>query len=132
MKKFSFVSGFIYNTEDNSNYSFGVYTELNHFGTITLKECQDINNKLKEKLLKENQYLKSFKIDLSDYIEYNQNGTPVLSSEENPFARKGSQKEARYSIEHNRLRIYKDGLPVYENNDGIICNDEVALCDSLC
>jgi len=131
MKKLSHVSGFVYSQSSDHNHSFGAYTELKVFGEITLEECQAIHGRLKEKLLKGDEYLKSFNIDLSDFNEYNENGTAVYASEENPFARNGSKKEARYSVQHNRLRIYVNGSPIFENDNGIICDDEVALCDCL-
>lgn len=132
MNKLSFMSGFIYNKNNDHNYSFGRYTELKVFSEIALEECHLLHDKLKEKLLKEDEYLKSFNVDLSDYNDYNENGTAVYSSEENPFARNGLKKEAHYSIKHNRLRIYVNDLPVFENDNGVTCDDEAALCDCLC
>ncbi len=134
MLKRSFVSGFISNKNTDSNYSFGVYAELNNFGSITLKECAEIHEKLKTKVLKvtEGEYLKEFKIDLSDYYRYEENGQPIVSSEEYPEGRKGKDKTAKYFIKSNTLRIYENGMPIYENANGIICNDAAALCDCLC
>ena len=37
----------------------------------------------------------------------------------------------KYWRDKNRLLIYKNGLPVYENNNGVICRDSVAMADSL-
>ena len=39
--------------------------------------------------------------------------------------------KGKYWRDKNRLLIYKDGVPVYENNNGVICRDSVALADSL-
>lgn len=39
--------------------------------------------------------------------------------------------EATYNVKLNRLRIWKDKMPVYEDYDGDICTDPVALADSL-
>lgn len=39
--------------------------------------------------------------------------------------------KGKYWRDKNRLLIYKNGMPVYENNNGIICRDSVALADSL-
>jgi hypothetical protein len=40
-------------------------------------------------------------------------------------------KTATYFVKSNCLQIWKDGDPVYENNNGVICKDPVALADSL-
>ena len=36
-----------------------------------------------------------------------------------------------YWKEENVLRIIVDGIPVYENNNGTICRDSVAIMDSM-
>ena len=41
-------------------------------------------------------------------------------------------KVAYYKNDSNCLTIWKDGLPIYENNNGKISDDEVALADCLC
>ena len=38
--------------------------------------------------------------------------------------------KGKYWRDNNRLLIYKNGFPVYENNNGIICRDPAALADS--
>ena len=43
----------------------------------------------------------------------------------------GKRKVGRYDKRKNLLRIFEDGIPVYENNDGKICRDSAALADSL-
>ncbi len=41
-------------------------------------------------------------------------------------------KTAKYWVKENRLMIYDiNGYPIYENYNGDICNDPVALADSL-
>ena len=42
-----------------------------------------------------------------------------------------NKKKATYNLKTNILRILENGLPVYENNNGVICRDSVALADSL-
>ena len=37
----------------------------------------------------------------------------------------------RYWRDENKLRIYRDGMPIYENNNGIICRDCVAISDGV-
>ena len=39
--------------------------------------------------------------------------------------------KGKYWRDKNRLLIYKNGMPVYENNNGVICRDSVALADGL-
>ena len=38
--------------------------------------------------------------------------------------------KGKYWKNKNKLLIYKNGSPVYENNNGVICRDPVALADS--
>jgi hypothetical protein len=128
--KLTYISGFVYQNEKD-NHSFGAYTRLIKNGTITLSEANDVYIRLSTKILKDGEFIKSIKIDLSDYYEYNTNGTPITGSEEDPNARKGKNKMARYYPKENLLRIYENGYPVYENNNGIICNDPVTLADCL-
>lgn len=37
----------------------------------------------------------------------------------------------KYWRDKNKLLIYRDGVPVYKNNDGVICRDSIALSDGL-
>lgn len=41
-------------------------------------------------------------------------------------------KLAIYKSKENCLQIWEDGLPIYENNNGMICRDREALADCLC
>lgn len=43
----------------------------------------------------------------------------------------GKKKIGTYDAEKKLLRIWEDGLPIYENNDGAICKDSGALADCL-
>ncbi|MDE6055208.1 MAG: hypothetical protein K2G55_15970, partial [Lachnospiraceae bacterium] len=43
----------------------------------------------------------------------------------------GKKKIGTYDKEKNLLRIWEDDIPIYQNNNGIICRDSVALADSL-
>ena len=142
MKKLSFVSWFEsrnatdeekiktphYIVDGKVSESNGQYIRLNIPGTITLKECSEIYRKISREEIE----IKKLTIDLSDYYEWNNDGTPVLPCEENPEARKGAKKEAKYYPAENCLRIYRNDRPIYENYDGKICNDEAVLTDSLC
>lgn len=129
-KRLSSVSGFIYQNE-NDNHSFGVYTELKKYGTITLDEAANIYNRVKSKILKDGEFIKSIKIDLTKYAEYLPDGRPQIGSEEEPSSQIGPEKHARYHVKENMLRIWQNGLPIYENCNGVICSDEAALADCL-
>ena len=37
-----------------------------------------------------------------------------------------------YFVNENRMIIYKDDMPIFENNNGVICNDPVTLADCYC
>lgn len=44
---------------------------------------------------------------------------------------KMGDREGKYWRDRNRLIIFKDGFPIYENNNGDICKDPVALADTF-
>lgn len=67
------------------------------------------------------------KIDFT-YIKYDM--TDYRLSGEDNWIPAGKRKIGIYDIEKNLLRIYIDGNPVYENYNGRICRDTVALMDS--
>ena len=65
------------------------------------------------------------KCDMSDYcLSESYDGTKIAK-------RIGKKKIGIYDSEKNLLRIWEDDLPVYENNNGVICRDSIALADSL-
>lgn len=39
--------------------------------------------------------------------------------------------KGKYWRDKNRLLILENGMPIYENNNGIICRDSAALADCL-
>ena len=130
MKKIkrSFVDGFT-PTDDGMNKSFGYYVELSNRNTITLKEAREVYSKVAKK--ENTETIPWINIDLSNYSEYSDEGQPMFSSEELGQTRIGSDKSARYYARQNRLVIREDGCPIYENYNGVICDDEAALGDSL-
>jgi len=117
------------------------HTYIKHRDTITVTECKDIckqltEEQLKEEQLNEGQYIKLMKIDLSMYDKYDSDGRPAKVFDEygDIIAENiilGKRKTAKYLVEENILRIYEDDLPVYENDNGVICRDKDALVDSL-
>lgn len=131
LEKKVFISGFAYDKNTHNNHSFGAYTTLKKFGTITLAECKEIYEKIQNKILKENEYVKSIEIDLTLYNKYQENGIPVYATEENPISYNSDKKIARYYPNENLLRIWVNDRIVYENYNGKICKDEAALADSI-
>lgn len=98
---------------------------------ITLKKCQEICKKVEEHFeikvktidVMMTQY--DYKhISIEDYESalYGDCGIGIV----------GKQKTAQYNNITNCLLIWEDGLPVYENNNGLICNDPNTLADCLC
>lgn len=43
----------------------------------------------------------------------------------------GKKKIGTYNKEKKLLRIWEDDMPIYEDNNGVICADRAALADSL-
>lgn len=40
------------------------------------------------------------------------------------------QKTVKYNVELNRLSVWQNGKLVYVNDNGVVCNDNVALADT--
>jgi len=97
-----------------------VQTEITD-NIVTIEKCQEVTEKIKaaghnpEKL----------KFMLSIYTESKDNECGDFP-EECLLDRK-----VIYYPKSNCMRIWENGYPVYENCDGIICEDEVALADCL-
>ncbi len=96
---------------------------------VSLKRCQEFAKKIHEKF--GDTGLVRFKIHMTQY-DYNTDldtyigacfgdwGLPIL----------GKLKDAVYDVRTNTLTIYQDHAVVYENANGVICRDDVALADS--
>lgn len=98
--------------------------------TITLKKCKQICEKVEStfSISVEKIVILMTQFDYSsmtpeDYelVLSNDIGVPII----------GREKKAVYHHKKNVLRIWEDGLPVYENYDGQICRDVNALADCL-
>lgn len=76
--------------------------------TITVKKCKEIITNLEKAFGKEVPKIS------------------VIISSASP------RKEAVYFSKSNCLQIWEDDEPVYENRNGMICRDRVALADCLC
>lgn len=100
----------------------GEYVELESFGTTSIRECKAIVEKFTE-IFQERSF-SSISIDLSNYNSYDKDGYPIF---EDGYT---DEKTATYSIKRNRLKIFEDGIVVYENDNGDICNDKDALADT--
>ena len=88
---------------------------------VTLAKCQEITAKIKA--LGHNP--KNLKFLLSIYTE-----TPGNEYGDMPEECL-LDKTVCYYPAKNLLRVWGKGMPVYENYDGLICNDPVALADCL-
>ena len=60
--------------------------------------------------------------DMSDYKK-------VIGCDGENYVPCSKKKVGRYDKKKNNLRIYVDGIPVYENDNGTICRDSVAIMD---
>lgn len=69
------------------------------------------------------------KLDMSNCVEDME--TILDDGVSHPRYILGKKKVGKYDKQKNTLRIYEDDVPVYENNNGKICRDSVALADSL-
>lgn len=94
---------------------------------ITLTKCNTIVSIIEQTLAKKPDFLRIFLCDRDWFlstakkIEYeNGNSMPPYST-----------KEAIFDVKRNCLQIFDDDLPIYENNNGTICNDIDSLCDCL-
>lgn len=67
------------------------------------------------------------KLDMSDY----EAETVITATGDETHRRIGNKKSGIYWADKNLLRIYINGTPIYENNNGTISRDSVAIMDSL-
>lgn len=86
---------------------------------VTIKKCHDII----KNLANFDCHPHKLTIDLSVYTQ----------TEGNEFGDYPEEcllkKVVYYNVDKDKLVIWKNGLPVYENNHGVICRDSVALAD---
>lgn len=106
-----------------------IYKEGREVFTVELaKELLDIGIKVYEENFGKNIPFNHIKLDMSQMVEdlsqYNIDG-------EHPQYYIGAEKFGTYDKRKNILRIWRNGIPIYENNNGKICKDEDALADSL-
>lgn len=107
------------------------YTVLIENYRITLEEAKVIYEKILAIVnLREGEEITNLKFDLTTYTAYEQNGEPKYASEEYPINSYDVKRYATYSHKRNKLMIWENGLPIYENYDGEICEDRDALADS--
>lgn len=99
-------------------------------GLVTVKKCREIIKTCEKKFDIE---IKKIEIDMSefDYSEITADDIPYLESGDIgvPQVRR---KKAYFWVKSNCLQIWEDGLPIYENNNGLICKDRDTLADCLC
>lgn len=98
---------------------------------ITVKKCQDLVAKIestfgiivgKIQILMTQWDYKSLTPEAYSYALSGDIGIKTM----------GPEKYAKYYKATNCLQIWENGLPVYENNDGVICDDPDTLADCLC
>lgn len=71
-------------------------------------------------------------IEVWDWRWFSEDGTEVPSEKVRELGYSYStRKEYHYIVKHNCLTIWEDGMPIYENDNGTICRDRVALADCL-
>jgi hypothetical protein len=133
MKKLSGINWKIKNNK--GNHVMGGFTELKEFGKITLDECNEIYNKLLGKLgLYEDEQIEKITFELTEYYEYAENGIPLCYESNEDFdgcALFDKRLECNFFPQSNTMRIWEDGRPIYENANGMICDDELTLADCL-
>jgi hypothetical protein len=95
---------------------------------ITVAKCKEI-----VKNVESNFDIKVGKIEImmSEY-DFNISDEDYLSSlYQDVVIRQIKDKKAIYNAATNCLQIWEGGMPVYENNNGVICRDQDALADCL-
>ena len=109
--------GFCVNKEGREVFTVNLANELIEFG----------NKAYKEKFGKEADF-NEIRLDMTDYAE---DVNKVLDDGVSHPRLYSKKKLGKYDKKNNVLRIFVDDIPVYENNNGKICKDSVALADSL-
>lgn len=89
---------------------------------VTIEQCRNIIKMLAEKY---NCHPKQIAIDLSIYTETKDNECGDFPEE---FLIK---KEVFYKVDNDEMTIYENDKPIYNNCHGVICDDPVALADSI-
>jgi hypothetical protein len=128
-QEFNYVVGFVANTKGEPVSGFAVMTPdkktkliVDHSQPITLARCKEILAKAKEVSGRDLIYIK---INLSKF-------TKTPGNECADFAEQCLfDKSYHYDSRNNSLMIYKNGDPVYANDNGTICKDQAALFDSM-
>lgn len=116
-------------TDGSIHWGFNVKLEHGDVFTIELaNELLDIANREYKKGCPDG-YCERFYDPSKDftYIKYDMSNYHDAGDEHMILI--GDKKVGTYDREKNLLRIYKDGDPIYENNNGVICRDTVAMMD---
>ena len=96
---------------------------------VTLKRCRDFIAKLTA--ARGDVGIARIQICMTQY-DYDVDLDVFISAMmgDHALPRIGKDRYAIYDVKHNVLTIYVDGSPVYENDNGAVCRDAVALADS--
>lgn len=109
---------------------FGMNINENHGNVFSVKLAEELletGNKIYKENFGKDANFNVVKYDMTDYWIDKEH---VLDDGvSNPTSYK-TKKIGVYKKQDKLLRIYIDGTLVYENKDGKICRDSVALCDS--
>jgi hypothetical protein len=126
--------------DDQDKYYHVIVDGNNHPGVcnivttkelITVAKCKVICAKIEARF---GIVVDSIKICMTqwDYRGMTANDYEYVLSGDRGVSVLGKTKEAIYSNKTNSLIIWENGLPVYENNNGVICKDADTLADCLC
>ena len=99
------------------------------FTVILANEMIELANKKYKEKFKKGVDFNHLKLDMTKY--YMDEDVVLDDGVSYPLHIVGKKKICVYNKQKNILRIFEDGLPVYENNNGKICRDVCALADSL-
>ncbi len=111
-------------SKENPYISKGVLTKRE---PINLKFCQELSAKINKFFLHDKIEIIATKYDYNiseDEYLYVQSGDIGLKT-------MGNEKIIYFYPHENIMRIWMNGNPIYENNNGTITRDEYALADCL-
>lgn len=134
LKELDYYRAEVAQYDENGNglrsWGFRVWKEGRSVFTVKLANelINTANQKYKERFGKDADF-NWIKLDMSKY--YIDEDYVLDDRISHPIHMVGKETIGKYDKRRNILRIFKDDLPVYENNNGKICRDVCALADSL-
>lgn len=127
IQEFNFITGYAKNRirDQNWNGTLSVGSQniqIDYSKPVTLERCKKILERCEKETGREYS-----RIELNHAIYSKTDGNELGDYPEQTFL----DKKYVYDAIENSLLIYDRGEPVYANDNGAICNDHAALCDSL-